>query len=162
MDHSSILLYCRVHGCGWQNQPSLTINASAGAAFPLDGKIGKHISKIGIIEMPDLNALIIFARVVESNGFSEAARRLRMPVSTVSRRIAELEEELGARLLERSTRCLRLTDIGVEIQDHARRAAELNDVVGSIVSKKLTNNHRSVAFTCKLHQSISEAPGHIG
>jgi DNA-binding transcriptional LysR family regulator len=97
--------------------------------------------------MPDLNALIIFARVVESNGFSEAARRLHMPVSTVSRRVVELEDELGVRLLERSTRRLRLTDIGVEILDHARRAVELNDVVGNIVSNKLTDISGTLRLT---------------
>ena len=42
----------------------------------------------------DLNSLLIFAAVVESNSFSAASRRLRMPVSTVSRRVAELELEL--------------------------------------------------------------------
>ena len=57
--------------------------------------------------IPDLNALVVFAKVVEANSFSEAARRLQMPISTVSRRIAELEDELGVRLLDRSTRNLR-------------------------------------------------------
>ena len=54
--------------------------------------------------MSDLNSLIIFAHVVDANGFSKAARRLKMPTSTVSRRIAELEQALGVRLIERSTR----------------------------------------------------------
>jgi DNA-binding transcriptional LysR family regulator len=58
----------------------------------------------------DLNSLMIFAKVVEANSFSKAARRLKMPTSTVSRRIADLEDQLGVRLLERSTRSLRLTD----------------------------------------------------
>jgi DNA-binding transcriptional LysR family regulator len=62
--------------------------------------------------IPDLNALVVFAKVVEANSFSEAARRLQMPISTVSRRIAELEDELGVRLLDRSTRNLRLTELG--------------------------------------------------
>jgi DNA-binding transcriptional ArsR family regulator len=50
--------------------------------------------------MADLNALIIFAKVVEAKSFSEAARRLGMPISTVSRRVSELEDQLGVRLLE--------------------------------------------------------------
>jgi DNA-binding transcriptional LysR family regulator len=89
--------------------------------------------------MADLNTLIIFAKVVEANSFSEAARRLEMPVSTVSRRIADLEDQLGARLLERSTRNLRLTDIGSEVLDNAQRSAELSDAVDSIVSNQLSN-----------------------
>jgi DNA-binding transcriptional LysR family regulator len=74
--------------------------------------------------MPDLNSLTIFAKVVEANSFSEAARRLNMPTSTVSRRVADLEDQLGVRLLERSTRSLRLTDVGSEVLEHAQRSAD--------------------------------------
>lgn len=88
--------------------------------------------------MPDLNALVIFAKVVESQSFSEAARRLQMPLSTVSRRIADLEDALGVRLLERSTRRLRLTDIGVEVLQQAERSAEIGDAVESIVSNQIS------------------------
>jgi DNA-binding transcriptional LysR family regulator len=88
--------------------------------------------------MADLNSLMIFARVVEANSFSEAARRLKMPTSTVSRRIAELEDQLGVRLLERSTRSLRLTDIGSEVLEHAQRSAELSEAVNNIASNHLS------------------------
>jgi DNA-binding transcriptional LysR family regulator len=84
--------------------------------------------------MADLNSLLIFARVAEANSFSEAARRLKMPASTVSRRVAELEDELGMRLLERSTRSLRLTDVGAEVLQHAQRGAELSEAVNNIAS----------------------------
>ncbi len=86
--------------------------------------------------MADLDALVLFAKVVEANGFSKAARRLHIPVSTVSRRIAELEDRLGMRLLERSTRNLRLTDFGAEILDHARRGAEVSEAVDNLVSNQ--------------------------
>lgn len=86
--------------------------------------------------MADLNALVVFARVAEAGSFSEAARRLRMPVSTVSRRVAELERQLGVRLLVRTTRQLRLTDIGADIVRHARHGAELNDAVEDIISDR--------------------------
>ena len=89
--------------------------------------------------MADLNALVLFAKVVEANSFSEAARRLHIPVSTVSRRIAELEDQLGVKLLERSTRSLRLTDTGAEVLQQAQRSAELNDAVESIVSNTLSD-----------------------
>src|SRR6266851_9503775 len=93
----------------------------------------------GRITMTDLNSLMIFAKVVEANGFSEAARRLKMPTSTVSRRVADLEDQLGVRLLERSTRSLRLTDVGSEVLEHAQRSAELSDAVDSIVSNVVSN-----------------------
>jgi DNA-binding transcriptional LysR family regulator len=81
---------------------------------------------------------VIFAKIAETKSFSEAARHLKVPISTVSRRIAELEDQLGVRLLERSTRNLRLSDIGAEILDHAQRRAELSAAVDSIVSNQLS------------------------
>ncbi len=75
--------------------------------------------------MTDLNALMIFAKVVEAESFTEAARRLVMPVSTVSRRVADLEGELGARLLVRSTRSLRLTAEGAQIMRDVRSLVEV-------------------------------------
>jgi DNA-binding transcriptional LysR family regulator len=106
-------------------------------ACGLAGKSGKQFPYFGKT-MTDLNALIIFAKVVEAKSFSEAARRLGMPISTVSRRVAELEEQLGVRLLDRSTRSLRLTDLGAEVLDHAMRSVEINEAVESIVSNQLS------------------------
>jgi DNA-binding transcriptional LysR family regulator len=82
----------------------------------------------------DLNSLLIFAQVAELNSFVKAARRLQMPPSTVSRRITELETQLGVRLIERSTRSLRLTDVGSELLEHAQRSAELSEAVSNIAS----------------------------
>ena len=87
--------------------------------------------------MGDFNALMIFATVAKAKSFSEAARRLKMPLASVSRRVADLEGQLGVRLLERSTRNLRLTEVGAEVLEHAQRSLEICDAVDSIVS-----NHR--------------------
>jgi DNA-binding transcriptional LysR family regulator len=86
----------------------------------------------------DLNTLLVFAKVVEANSFSEAARRLKMPVSTVSRRILELEDQLGVRLLDRSTRSLRLTELGAEVLEQARHGAELSEAVDNIISNRMS------------------------
>jgi DNA-binding transcriptional LysR family regulator len=87
--------------------------------------------------MTDLNSLMIFAKVVEASSFSEAARLLKMPTSTVSRRVADLEEQLGVRLIERSTRNLRLTDVGAQIFEQARHSSEISEAVDNIASNHL-------------------------
>jgi DNA-binding transcriptional LysR family regulator len=60
----------------------------------------------------DLNALLVFVRVVQAGSFSDAARRLDMPKSSVSKKVSDLEARLGTRLLHRTTRRLGLTDAG--------------------------------------------------
>jgi DNA-binding transcriptional LysR family regulator len=62
--------------------------------------------------MLDLNDILVFARVVEAGSFTAAARLLGMPKTTVSRRIAALEREVGMRLIQRTTRSLSMTDAG--------------------------------------------------
>ena len=69
----------------------------------------------------DLNELLVFARVVQAGSFTAAARELRMPKSTVSRKVSELEERIGAQLLQRTTRKLRLTDAGQTYYEHCAR-----------------------------------------
>lgn len=75
--------------------------------------------------MADLNEMAVFASVVDAGSFTGAARKLDQPKSTISRRITRLEQRLGVRLLQRTTRALHLTDAG-EIYYHycARIAAE--------------------------------------
>jgi DNA-binding transcriptional LysR family regulator len=62
--------------------------------------------------MLDLNDIVVFARVIEAGSFTAAARLLGMPKTTVSRRIAALEREVGVRLIQRTTRSLGVTDAG--------------------------------------------------
>ncbi len=71
----------------------------------------------------DADDLLVFARVMESGSFSRAAERMQLPKSTVSRRIAALEERLGEKLLQRSTRRLTLTEFGQGVLEHARALA---------------------------------------
>ncbi|HWD12842.1 LysR substrate-binding domain-containing protein [Pseudochrobactrum sp. sp1633] len=68
--------------------------------------------------MQDLNDLRFFVVVVEQNGFAAAARKLNMPRSRLSRRIGLLEESLGVRLIQRTTRHFAVTDIGQEYYRH--------------------------------------------
>jgi DNA-binding transcriptional LysR family regulator len=73
------------------------------------------------MEQTDLNEIVVFARVAQAGSFSAAARALDMPKSTVSRKVAELEERIGARLIQRTTRKLSLTDAGRIYFAHAAR-----------------------------------------
>ena len=85
----------------------------------------------------DPNDLLIFARVADGGSFSRAAERLGLPRSTVSRRISLLEERLGERLMVRTTRRLRLTELGERLLEHARRVAtEVEDVAALADNRK--------------------------
>jgi DNA-binding transcriptional LysR family regulator len=69
----------------------------------------------------DLNEIAVFTRVVQAGSFTAAAKALAMPKSTVSRKVSELEERLNARLLQRTTRKLSLTDVGRTYFDYGVR-----------------------------------------
>lgn len=69
----------------------------------------------------DLNELVVFVRVVQAGSIRGAAEALGMPKSTVSRKLIALEERLEARLLQRTTRKLGLTDVGRIYYDHGVR-----------------------------------------
>lgn len=73
--------------------------------------------------MADLNEMLVFAAVVEVGSFTGAAKKLGQPKSTLSRRISRLEERLGVRLLQRTTRALHLTDAGETYYHYCQRVA---------------------------------------
>jgi DNA-binding transcriptional LysR family regulator len=68
--------------------------------------------------MHDLNDLYFFHTVVSCNGFAAGARHIGVPKSTLSKHVAQLENRLQVRLLERTTRSLRTTDVGREFYEH--------------------------------------------
>ena len=67
----------------------------------------------------DLDALLIFGKVVESRSLSKAATLLGMPKSTVSRKLTKLEADLGIKLLRKNTHQLTVTDLGEKVYAHA-------------------------------------------
>lgn len=74
--------------------------------------------------MLDLNDIAMFVQVVRSGSFAAAGRRLGLPSNTVSRRVQELEERLGTRLLQRSTRKLTLTSAGEAFHERCADAVD--------------------------------------
>lgn len=74
--------------------------------------------------MDRLQAMSMFIKVVEVGSFSGASKALNVPLPTLSRKIAELENQLGVRLLHRTTRTLSLTDSGYDYFDSCKRILE--------------------------------------
>jgi DNA-binding transcriptional LysR family regulator len=74
--------------------------------------------------LPDLNDLYFFAAVVEHGGFSAASRALSVPKSRLSKRVSQLEERLGVRLLQRTTRKFVVTEAGERFYQHCRAMIE--------------------------------------
>ena len=81
----------------------------------------------------DLNDTLVFVKVVEHGSFISAAKALRLPKTTVSRKVQELEERLGAQLLHRTTRKLGLTEAGNVYFEHSQRIArELDEAENAV------------------------------
>src|SRR5690242_14986763 len=81
----------------------------------------------------DLNDTLAFIKVIEGGSFTAAARELRLPKTTVSRRIRNLEHRLGAQLLHRTTRKLSLTEAGsVYFQQCRHIPQDLADAEASV------------------------------
>lgn len=102
------------------------------------------------------NDLLLFARIVEAGSFSRAAERVQLPKSTVSRRIALLEQKLGERLLQRTTRKLMVTEFGASLLEHARKVVEEVEAAGALAQ------HRQAAPSGKLRLSVPGDFANIG
>lgn len=83
----------------------------------------------------DLNDTLVFVKVAELGSFISAAKALRLPKTTVSRRVQELETRLGAQLLHRTTRKLGLTEAGNVYFEHSQRIARELDEAESAVGQ---------------------------
>ena len=104
----------------------------------------KEQSKLNI----DPNDLLIFALVAELGSFSRTADRLGLPKSTISRRLAGLEQRLGERLLLRTTRRQALTEFGQQLLGHARQVADEVEAVAALSA------HRQAAPSGRLRVSM--------
>ncbi len=98
--------------------------------------------------MRDLNDLNFFAAVVANGGFSAAARAIGAPKSRISRRVAALEAQLGVRLIERSTRRFKVTDVGQDVYRHARAALTEAEAIEEVVSRLKVEPQGLVRISC--------------
>lgn len=98
--------------------------------------------------MQDLNDLFYFAKVVEAGGFAAAGRELGLPKSRLSRRVAELEARLNARLLQRTTRKLALTDIGERYYRHCQAMLVEAEMADEVVAQLSAEPRGRVRLSC--------------
>ncbi|MDR0779445.1 MAG: LysR family transcriptional regulator [Pseudomonadales bacterium] len=98
--------------------------------------------------MQDLNDLLFFAEVAERGGFAAAGRALGVPKSRLSRRVAELEQSLGAQLLQRSTRRLSLTPAGETCLRHCLAMRDAAHAAADAVAQVQTEPRGTVRVSC--------------
>jgi len=98
--------------------------------------------------MQDLNDLFYFSIVVEKNGFAAAGRALDIPKSRLSRRIAQLEERLGVRLLQRSTRRFAVTEAGQRFYRHCQAVIAEAQAAEEAVAQLTTEPRGLVRMSC--------------
>src|SRR5258706_14837316 len=103
----------------------------------------------------EANDLMLFARVVDEGSFSRAAERVGLPKSTVSRRIALLESQLGERLLLRTTRKLTVTDFGHSVLEHAHQVTAEVEAAASLAQ------HRQIEPSGRLRLSMPADFAHV-
>ena len=100
--------------------------------------------------MLNLNDLRMFVKAVESGGFAAAARLLGSPKSTVSKRVAQLETSLGARLIHRTARSFTLSDVGREFYEHARAAVNEAAAAEEVVRRRIVEPSGHVKITASV------------
>ena len=108
--------------------------------------------------MRDFNDLYFFAAVVKHEGFSAAARALRLPKSRISRHVALLEEQLGVRLIERSTRRLSITAIGRDVYRHAQTVVDAAEAVDEVALRMKSEPQGLIRIGCPVGVQRALAP----
>lgn len=100
--------------------------------------------------MLNLNDLHYFVSAVAHGGFAAASRHLGIPKSTLSKRVAELEQALGAQLIYRSSRSFTLTDVGRAFHEHARAALIEAEAAQDVVRQRFAEPRGTVRVTASV------------
>lgn len=98
----------------------------------------------------NLNDLGFFAAAVEQGGFAAASRRLGLPKSTISKRVAALEEALSVRLIHRTSRSFTLTELGRDFYEHARAALIEAEAAEAVVRRRQAEPSGTVRITASI------------
>ncbi len=98
--------------------------------------------------MRDLNDLYYFVQVVDHGGFAPAGRALGMPKSKLSRRIAQLEDDLGVRLLQRSSRSFAVTELGHEYYHRCQSMLVEADAAAEVIERTREGPQGQVRLSC--------------
>jgi DNA-binding transcriptional LysR family regulator len=101
----------------------------------------------------DLNDLYFFAAVVEHGGFSAAGRALGIPKSRLSKRVSQLEDRLGVRLLQRTTRRFVVTEVGERFHAHCRAVLEEAQAAQDAIDELRSEPRGVVRVTCPISLS---------
>lgn len=108
--------------------------------------------------MLDLDDLYLFAKVVEHRGFAAAGRALGIPKSRLSRRIAALEDRLGVRLIQRSTRHFVVTEVGQDFHRHCQAVVAEAEAAREVVERVRAEPQGQVRLSCPtplLHSHVA-------
>jgi DNA-binding transcriptional LysR family regulator len=111
--------------------------------------------------LPDLNDLFFFAAVVEHGGFSAASRALNVPKSRLSQRVSRLEEELGLRLLQRTTRKVVVTGAGERFYRHCQDMLAAARAATEVAAELAGEPRGIVRLACPLSIAQSVLPQHL-
>jgi len=126
----------------------------------MDAPIPSDAGGIDLVAPPmrDFNDLYFFAAVVKHEGFSAAARALRLPKSRISRHVALLEEQLGVRLIERSTRRLSITAVGRDVYRYAQTVVDAAEAVDEVALRMKSEPQGLVRIGCPVGVQRALAP----
>jgi DNA-binding transcriptional LysR family regulator len=105
--------------------------------------------------MQDLNDLYFFSKVVEHQGFAAASRVLGIPKSTLSRRVSLLEERLGVRLLQRSTRRFAVTEVGQDYYRHCLAMVAEAEAAQETVERVQAEPQGLIRVSCPVMLSLT-------
>ncbi len=108
--------------------------------------------------MQDLNNLYYFVQIVDHKGFAPAGRALGIPKSTLSRKLKILEEQLGTRLIQRSTRQFGVTDIGRSYYEHCKAMLIEAEAAQAVIDMTRAEPSGTIRISCP----VTLLQAHVG